>query len=122
MEITDGQETVEPTLPTDWRELYINWLAHQKLPTNKTDARRTARRAKSFIVINDELYKRSARGVLQRCIPVEQGQALLRDIHASVRGHHAASKTLVGNAFRQGFYWPTALADTASIVRSCKGC
>ena len=37
-------------------------------------------------------------------------------------GHHAASKTLVGNAFRQGFYWPTALADVASIVCSCEGC
>ena len=35
-------------------------------------------------------------------------------------GHHAASKTLVGNAFRQGFYWPTALADAAKIVRSCE--
>jgi hypothetical protein len=28
----------------------------------------------------------------------------------------------VGNAFRQGFYWPTAVADTTRIVRSCRGC
>jgi hypothetical protein len=28
----------------------------------------------------------------------------------------------VGNAFQQGFYWPTAVADATRIVRSCRGC
>jgi hypothetical protein len=28
----------------------------------------------------------------------------------------------MGNAFRQGFYWPTAVADATRIVRSCRGC
>jgi transposase InsO family protein len=28
----------------------------------------------------------------------------------------------VGNAFRQGFYWPTAVVDATRIVRSCRGC
>jgi hypothetical protein len=37
-------------------------------------------------------------------------------------GHHAAPRTLVGNAFRQGFYWPTAVADASEIVRNCEGC
>jgi transposase InsO family protein len=29
---------------------------------------------------------------------------------------------LSGNAFRQGFYWPTAVADATRIVRTCEGC
>jgi transposase InsO family protein len=28
----------------------------------------------------------------------------------------------VGNAFRQGFYWPTAVADANEIVCACEGC
>jgi transposase InsO family protein len=28
----------------------------------------------------------------------------------------------VGNSFRQGSYWPTAVADATRIVRSCQGC
>ena len=36
--------------------------------------------------------------------------------------HHVAPKTLVCNAFRQGFYWPTAITDTIELVRSCHGC
>jgi hypothetical protein len=28
----------------------------------------------------------------------------------------------VGNAFHQGFYWPTVVADASEIVRTCEGC
>jgi transposase InsO family protein len=28
----------------------------------------------------------------------------------------------MGNAFRQGFYWPTAVANVTRIVRTCLGC
>lgn len=33
-----------------------------------------------------------------------------------------ASRTIVGKAFRSGFYWPTALHDAEELVRRCKGC
>jgi hypothetical protein len=46
----------------------------------------------------------------------------LQEIHLGACGHHAAPRALVGNAFRQGFYWPTAVADATRIVRSCQGC
>jgi hypothetical protein len=28
----------------------------------------------------------------------------------------------LGNAFRQGFYWPTTVADANEIMRTCEGC
>jgi hypothetical protein len=37
-------------------------------------------------------------------------------------GHHAAPRTLVGNAFHQGFYWPTAVTDANEVVRTYEGC
>jgi hypothetical protein len=81
-------------------------------------------RAKSFVLLGDEkeLYHRSPSGVLQRCISITQGQELLHEIHSGACGHHAAPRTLVGNAFRQGFYWPTVVAYATRIVRSCRGC
>jgi hypothetical protein len=36
-----------------------------------------------------------------------------------VCGNHAASRTLVGKAFRSGFYWSTALADAEALVCRC---
>jgi ribonuclease HI len=88
----------------DWRAKYLAWMDRGELPLDWSEARRIARMAKSFTLLDGELYKRAASGVLQRCIPIPQGRELLRDIHAGMCGHHAAPRTLVGNTFRQGFY------------------
>jgi hypothetical protein len=106
----------------DWRDKYIAWMDRGELPADRSEARRIARMAKSFTLIDGELYKRAASGILLRCVPIPQGRELLRDIHAGVCNHHAVPRTLVGNAFRQGFYWPTAVADASEIVRTCEGC
>jgi hypothetical protein len=71
-----------------------------ELPSDRSEASRIARMARSFTLVGGELYKRAASGVLQWCVPIPQGRELLWDIHAGVCGHHSASRTLVGNAFR----------------------
>jgi ribonuclease HI len=108
----------------NWQILYLQYLHRGELPLNKAEARRLARRAKSFVLLGDEkeLYHRSPSSILQRCISIAEGQELLQEIHSGACGHHAAPRALVGNAFRQGFYWPTAVADATRIVRSCQGC
>jgi hypothetical protein len=78
--------------------------------------------ARSFTTIDGELYKRAVSGILQRCIPIPHGCELIQDIHVGVRGHHAAPRTLMGNAFCQGFCWPTAVADANEVMRTCEGC
>jgi ribonuclease HI len=75
----------------DWRARYIAWIGRGELPPDRCEARRIARMAKSFTLIDDELYKRAASGVL-RCIPIPQGHELIRDIHAGVCDHHAAPR------------------------------
>jgi hypothetical protein len=57
-----------------------------------------------------------------RCILGDQGHELLQEIHVGTYGHHVGPRTLVGKAFRQGFYWPTAVADSKDVVRRCEGC
>ena len=52
---------VDPTMeldpPDDWRMLYIDYLLHDALPSDRTEARRLAHCAKSFVLIEGELYK-----------------------------------------------------------------
>jgi hypothetical protein len=108
----------------NWQTPYLQYLHRGELPLDRAKARRLARRAKSFVLLGDgkELYHRSPSGILQRCISIAEGQELLQEIHSGACGHHAAPRALVGNAFRQGFYWPTAVADTTRIVCTCQGC
>jgi hypothetical protein len=95
----------------NWQAPYLQYLHRGELPLNRAEARRLARRAKSFVLLGDgkELYHRSPSGILQRCISITEGQELLREIHSRACGHHAAPRALIRNAFRQGFYWPTPL-------------
>jgi ribonuclease HI len=122
LRVEGEQNEVAPN--QDWQTPYLEYLLRGELPLDKAEARRLARRAKSFVLLGDEkeLYHHSPSGILQRCISVAQGQELLQEIHSGACGHHAAPRTLVGKAFRQGFYWPTAVADATRIVRSCQGC
>jgi hypothetical protein len=86
----------------DWQTPYLQYLHQGALPLDRAEARRLARRAKSFVLLGDgkELYHRSLSGILQRCISIAEGQELLQEIHSGACGHHAAPRALVGNAFR----------------------
>jgi hypothetical protein len=99
----------------DWRFPILEWLVEGKLPPDQTTARLIARRAKVFVLIDGELYKCGAADILMWCILGDQGHELLHEIHADTCGHHASPRTLVGKAFRQGFYWPTAVAESNDI-------
>jgi hypothetical protein len=109
-----------PSRPFDWRTPFLDCPIHGQLPEDRSEARRIARRAKSYVIYgkDNELYRRSPMGVLQHCITIEEGRKLLEDLHLGACGHHAAPRTLVGNAFRQGLYRPTAVADASSYTHS----
>jgi hypothetical protein len=67
----------EPNLEDpDWRFLILEWLVEGKLPSDQMKARRIACRAKAFVLIEGELYKWGAAGILMRCILGDQGREL----------------------------------------------
>jgi ribonuclease HI len=102
--VKEEQNGVPPN--QNWQTPYLQYLHRGELPLDGTEARRLARRAKSFVLLGDgkELYHHSPSGILQRCISITEGQELLQEIHSEACGHHTTPRALVGNAFRQGFY------------------
>ena len=98
------------------------YLTDKTLPEDREGSERVQRISKRYVLVEGTLYRRAANGVLLKCIPREQGVELLADVHEGECGAHSASRTLVGKAFRQGFYWPTALNDAVDLVRRCRAC
>ena len=49
----------------DWRVPFLDYLIRGELPVDRTKARRLARRAKTYILCDRELYRQSPSGVLQ---------------------------------------------------------
>ena len=61
----EAMEIDEAPPPRDWRTQYLDWMIRGVLRSDRAQARRITRLAKSFILIDDELYKRSPSGILQ---------------------------------------------------------
>jgi hypothetical protein len=105
-----------------WMQPYLAYMINKALPEDTVEARRMIRRSKAFVVLQGKLYKKSITGVLQRCVTAQEGQEILKDIHAGVCGHHASSRAIAAKAFHAGFYWLTAIEDAKDIVRKCEAC
>ena len=110
-----------PSRPV-WAEDIWKYLHHRDLPDDDKSAECIARRAKMYVLVNGELYRRWENGVLLRCISREEGQELLTDIHKGLCSHHVASRAMAEKAMRQGFYWPTAVTDAEYIGKTCEAC
>jgi ribonuclease HI len=108
--------------PDAWIFEIRDYLKENILPEDHVSAERIVRLAKRYAVVEGDLYRRGANDILMRCITQEEGHELLTEIHGGECGSHSSSRTLVGKAFRHGFYWPTALQDAAEMVKSCKAC
>jgi hypothetical protein len=114
-------------LGEDSRETYIDFIWNQRLPAGmdakSAVAARVMRRSKGLVLVDKKLYQRGAQsGVLMKCVTGEDGYDILREIHEGVCGNHAASRPLVGKAYRADFWWPTAVSDAEDLVRRCQNC
>ena len=88
----------------DWRIQFIDFIRECKLPPHiearSAEAARIIRRSKGFLLVGDNLYKCSASGFLMKCVTLDEGNEILREIHEGVCGNHTTSRTLIIKAYR----------------------
>jgi hypothetical protein len=102
-------QPVSQSGPDAWISEIRDYLKENILPEDHVAAERIVRLAKRYTVVEGDLYRCGANNILMRCITQEEGCELLTEIHGGECRSHSASRTLVGKAFRHGFYSPTAL-------------
>jgi len=65
----------------DWRASFIDFIKEFKLPPGVdpkgTEVARIVRRCKGYVMVEDKLYKRSASGILMKCVSTNEGRAIL---------------------------------------------
>ena len=98
------------------------YLRGHFVPEDEKEEKRMALRARNYRIIGEELYRGGVCAPLLRCISREEGKQLLEEIHAGKCSSHIATRALVGKAFREGFYWPSAVVDAHEVVRTCPNC
>ena len=62
-------------IEADWRTQFIDFIKKFKLPPHvdhkSAEAARIIRHSKSFVLVGDNLYKRSASGILMKCVTLK---------------------------------------------------
>lgn len=112
---------VEPQAPA-WAHHTVHFLRTGELAEEQEEAEKVARRSSMYQFVDDVLYRRRPNGLKLKCIPWEDGLKQLAEIHGGICGSHLGSRALAGKAFRQGFFWPTALQDAMTLVTKCEAC
>jgi hypothetical protein len=99
----NNESTPEPEevmmIEEAWMQPYLAYMMSKKLPKDAVEAKRITQRSKAFVMLQGKLYKKSITGILQRCVMPQEGQVILKDIHAGVCGHHASSRAIAAKAF-----------------------
>ena len=91
---------IVPSPIADWREQFIKYLTSAEVSTDKTETKRLIHRSKHYVLVDDNLMRKSANeGILQKCITQKEGVKLLLEIHSGSCSNHAALINLVGKAF-----------------------
>src|SRR4051812_15251342 len=103
-----------------WAQRIRDFLVDGIISEDEVESRQISRRSWAYTIINNELVRKSATDVFQRCVEEDRGLEMLRDIHQGECGHHASATAIVAKAFRHGFYWPTARAAAEDLVKYCK--
>jgi ribonuclease HI len=113
---------ISPVYSEDWRTEIMSFLQGNFLSDNEAYNKRIEARARPYVIIEGELYKRGVCSLLLKCLSRAEGIELMKEIHAGLCGSHIESRPLLGKVFHQGFYWPKAALDATELVQKCEGC
>jgi hypothetical protein len=93
--------TVSPTHSQDWRTEILTFLQGNHLANDEVYIKRVHARTRPYKIIEELLYKEGVCSPLLKCISRDEGQEMIREMHAGICGSHNGPRTLVGKIFRQ---------------------
>jgi hypothetical protein len=102
-----------------WMQPYLAYMINKALPSG---GKKDNTMIQGFCIVARETIQEKHNWHSTAIVTPQEGQDILRDIHAGVCGHHASSRAIAAKAFRAGFYWLTAIEDAKEIVRRCEAC
>nr|XP_017250771.1 PREDICTED: uncharacterized protein LOC108221400 [Daucus carota subsp. sativus] len=105
-----------------WIQTYKDYLQLGDQPTDRNEARILRMKASRFVMIDEVLFKKSATGLLQRCLTSSEADVVLRDLHEGECGNHTGGRNLSLKVLRMGYYWPTVRQDAIDYVNKCDAC
>ncbi|XP_058786699.1 uncharacterized protein LOC131661251 [Vicia villosa] len=79
-----------------------NFLTKDELPTDVKEASMIKRRACSYVIFENKLYRRGFSIPLLKCVDASQALEILQELHEGISGQHLGGRSLARKALRAG--------------------
>ncbi|XP_075095125.1 uncharacterized protein LOC142173434 [Nicotiana tabacum] len=79
----------------DWRNEFIEYLRHGKLPKDSKAFRELRTKAARYCLVDGQLYRSSFQGLWARCLGASEVDYVMREFHKGVCGNHSGRDSLV---------------------------
>ena len=84
--------------------------------------RNIRRSAFKYVLIDDELYRRTAEDLLLKCLDLDQANVAMDEVHEDICGTHQSAPKMKWFLRRAGFYWPSMISDCFRYHKECEEC
>ncbi|GAA0158417.1 hypothetical protein LIER_15450 [Lithospermum erythrorhizon] len=79
--------TIADGVPNDWRQPFIDYFQHGRLPDDLKKRAEIGHRAPHFLYCRDTLFRISFGEMLLRCLSNTEGAQVVVEAHAGIYGH-----------------------------------
>lgn len=111
-------EAMTIDISNDWRIPISRYLTN---PNEKVD--RTIRcRAVNYVVLGNDLYRKTYDGLLLLCIDKAQSMTVMGEIHEGTYGSHQAGEKMRWLIKRYGYFWLSIRKDCIQYAKGCQKC
>ena len=107
--------TLDAVSSGDWRLPFITYLCD---PSVRTD-RKVRQIACRYVLIGDDLYRRTIAGVLLKCLGPDDSVLAMAEVHEGICGTHQSALKMKWLLRRAGFYWPNMIVDCFKYYKGC---
>ncbi|XP_058192046.1 uncharacterized protein LOC131309425 [Rhododendron vialii] len=111
-------DILELNLVDDWRVPIRKFLEN---PNEKTD-RNIKQRAINYVIIGNDLFRKSSDEVLLLRIAKPQTMTVMGEVHEGTCGSHQSGEKMKWLLKRYGYYWPTIRKDCISYAKGYQKC
>jgi hypothetical protein len=105
----------------DWRAPIVSYLRNP----NGCNDNILKLKARKYVLMGepeDVLYKRSAKGLLLKCVSKYESLQVLAEVHEGICGAHQSGVKMRWLIHRYGYFWPSVLKDCIEYVQGCESC
>ena len=112
-------DLIVSTETQDWRVPLISYLRD---PGRGGAERNIRHLAFKYVLIDDELYRRTAEDLLLKCLDSDHARVAMGEVHEGICGTHQSAPKMKWLLRRAGFYWLTMLSDCFKYYKGCEEC